>query len=517
MTTMSDWALLYRSMGLSIFPVQAGEKLPLIKWKEFQTRLPNEEEIKTWWTQWPEADIGCVTGNISDRFVLDVDGETGKQSIEGRDLCGGLRVRTRNGFQYHYRMVDKSYPTTTLANILPNKTDPSKSGGVDVRGEGGYVKLPPSKCSDGSRYEWLDNLNAPRVEAPGWLVELLDREPTKATAVQVEHWLADIIDGVGDGERHAAMVRLAGYYFNVFPRDIACSHLRSWNEKNTPPIEEGEFEEQLQDLKERFSKGEYDSTYTESTVRVPELLSATTLTTKYSRAPEYLVPGFIPKATRTILAGWQGRGKSYAMTDLVIEIARKHGEGKWLGTFPVKNGPVFYVDNENAPNLVSWRVRQLLAPKKMTTDELDLHFVIGQHWKMDNTKDYAWLREQVAAIRPVLVVVDSFASCNSLDENDKTAMRYFFDDLVAPFCEEFQCGFLCIDHERKDDFGVAGGKRLRGSGAKGDAVDTILSLNEDKDGKVFLEHSKNRYGRKQAPFGIELEYLTDGTRLKANV
>jgi hypothetical protein len=109
------------------------------------------------------------------------------------------------------------------------------------------------------------------------------------------------------------------------------------------------------------------------------------------------------------------------------------------------------------------------------------------------------------------VVVDSLASAHNLDENESKSMRVLFDDIIAPFCEEFNCGFLAIDHERKDVMGQesSGGKRLRGSGAKGDAVDTLICLNE-RDGVVFFEQSKNRYGRREKPFSIVMEEVSNG-------
>lgn len=511
MASMKDWALYYRSIGLSIFPVKAGTKMPLVKWGEFQKRRADEKEIEAWWTQWPDADIGAVTGSISARLVLDIDGEEGRDSV--KDFLSALPspIRTRRGLQAHFRFSGGlgTHTTTTVAGLYP---------GVDVRGEGGYVKLPPSLCSDGTRYEGTLQPNSDLPEPPEWLISALLKRSAPATNIvsqstDSEHWLSDIVDGVGEGDRHAALLRLAGYYFNVFPVDVAISHLEAWNARNSPPIEEEEFQEQIEDLKKRFTKGDYERTYRDP--RSIGLLSADELVTKYNKAPEYLVQGLIPQATRTIFAGWQGRGKSFAMTDLVIEISRKTGGGRWLQSIPVKPGPVIYIDNENSKNLVAYRMKRLLIPKRIGTTDLNLHFVIGNHWKMTSDVDREWLKEQCAQINPVLVVVDSLASCHALDENASKDMRIFFDDLVAPFCEEFKCGFLCIDHERKDtEGGLSGGKRLRGSSAKGDAVDTILSLNEEK-GAVFLEHSKSRYSKKQAPFGIEIVDQNDGLIVKA--
>src|SRR5581483_5364106 len=98
-----------------------------------------------------------------------------------------------------------------------------------------------------------------------------------------------------------------------------------------------------------------------------------------------------------------------------------------------------------------------------------------------------------------------------LDENTSKDMRMFFDDLVAPLCEEYKCTILFIDHEGKGVPGVklSGSKRLRGSGAKGDAVDMVFSV-QAVEGVVMFEHSKVRDTRRIDPFPIEIVDVSNG-------
>ena len=60
----------------SVIPV-ARDKRPLVKWEEFQKRRPTEEEVESWWTRWPDANIAIVTGRISGLVVVDADGAAG--------------------------------------------------------------------------------------------------------------------------------------------------------------------------------------------------------------------------------------------------------------------------------------------------------------------------------------------------------------------------------------------------------------------------------------------------------
>lgn len=43
--------------------------------------------------------------------------------------------------------------------------------GLDIRGSGGYVILPPSVHKSGSSYQWITEVLS--VEAPAWLIELI--------------------------------------------------------------------------------------------------------------------------------------------------------------------------------------------------------------------------------------------------------------------------------------------------------------------------------------------------------
>ena len=56
--------------GKPIFPVNQN-KTPLITtWKPYQDRLPTEQEVTQWWTQWPDANIGMATGRLSGVVLL---------------------------------------------------------------------------------------------------------------------------------------------------------------------------------------------------------------------------------------------------------------------------------------------------------------------------------------------------------------------------------------------------------------------------------------------------------------
>src|SRR5207244_803506 len=77
--------------GLSIIPLSEQKKPLLERWKEFQTRLPTQEELAEWEAHGAPL-WGVITGAISGVIVLDFDGNRGVQLM--RQLGLNPHVRT---------------------------------------------------------------------------------------------------------------------------------------------------------------------------------------------------------------------------------------------------------------------------------------------------------------------------------------------------------------------------------------------------------------------------------------
>ncbi len=162
MKTLSESALFYREkMGFSIIPLIQGEKRALVKWKEYQTRKPTIDEIKKWWEENPNANIGIITGKINNLCVVDFDKyaegyseETASQYFS--DSLVAPTVNTPRGGQHLYFQ----YPSENLtinAGAIP---------GIDFRGEGGVITVPPSVNGNGKAYVWIEGLSLTDVPPP---------------------------------------------------------------------------------------------------------------------------------------------------------------------------------------------------------------------------------------------------------------------------------------------------------------------------------------------------------------
>lgn len=146
-------ALKYRTMGISIFPVNPNTKKPLVEWKKYQSEYPTDAEVRQWFEKTSNG-IGIVTGKLSNLFVVDFDRykpgfDEGRATELIPDSIHAPTVKTIRGGQHlYFRNPDGSY--TIGAAVAP---------GIDYRGEGGYVVAPPSRNLMGHQYEWTVSMD----------------------------------------------------------------------------------------------------------------------------------------------------------------------------------------------------------------------------------------------------------------------------------------------------------------------------------------------------------------------
>lgn len=249
-TSNLEHALAYLRRGWSVLPIHTvtngrcscGQKTcespgkhPRIKWETYQRRLPTEDEVRGWFTRWPDSNIGCATGRVSGIVVLDIDGEIGLRSVDGRYLPPTVAVLTGGGGVHYFY----EHPGELIRNFT------GKLPGVDLRGDGGYVVLPPSVHKSGERYRWWEGLSINDValaSLPTWVRELAgasvssDKEDDDD-----ESWLAEALKGVKQGRRNDTLTRLAGHFAaHGMSMTSALAHLRAWNQRNSPPMEDSE-------------------------------------------------------------------------------------------------------------------------------------------------------------------------------------------------------------------------------------------------------------------------------------
>jgi hypothetical protein len=148
---MLDAALAYAAHGWSVIPMQPRAKRPLLPWRAHQQRRAGREQIEHWYTRWPDANVGVVTGAVSGIVVVDVDlRHGGPDSVAQLEAVHGpLPVTVESITGGGGRHLYFAHPGGTLPNRV------GLYAGVDVRGDGGCIVVPPSIHPSGRAYAWV--------------------------------------------------------------------------------------------------------------------------------------------------------------------------------------------------------------------------------------------------------------------------------------------------------------------------------------------------------------------------
>lgn len=162
----------YADRGWFVFPC-GPKKNPYIH-GGFKNASRDANDITRWWSIHPKATIGCACG-LSGLLVIDLDQKNGKNGIEsfasicrhrGIDTSGALRVVTPTGGQHYIFKYDHSI------DPIRGKTD-LLDRGVDVKGDEGYVILPPSRIETGVYVEDGGDWSQAPAPLPDSLLQLI--------------------------------------------------------------------------------------------------------------------------------------------------------------------------------------------------------------------------------------------------------------------------------------------------------------------------------------------------------
>lgn len=206
-TPFADAALGYAERGWRVFQIPPGQKIPKVRWKhgtDWEAATSDAAEVTrrlavntTGARATARSNIGIATGE--GLAVLDIDPQHGGKVPSWAPET--LTARTPSGGAHLYYQVDGAVQNS--AGVL--------APGVDVRGDGGMVLAPPSwiqdppgpTTSDGPGfYEWV-NSAAPLARIDAALLNPSGRERTESGPKLAGRRF-------GEGDRHAAMLTLAG-------------------------------------------------------------------------------------------------------------------------------------------------------------------------------------------------------------------------------------------------------------------------------------------------------------------
>ncbi len=224
--TLRDAALRYARLGIPIFPLQSRSKKPFSDYyvtcagvpawaggphpacrKQrhggFYAATTDPARISAWWDLHPDANIGAATGVVFDGFDIDVDPDKG---TNGEDSFAQLEANNGRQDLGPVHRTGRGGRHILLQPTGAGSSNGAIGDGLDFKGTGGYVLLPPSIHPNGSPYEASVGIgDVPLPPAADWL---------KLAAIQSSS-LVKSFDGVTAedvpvGRRHDYLASRAG-------------------------------------------------------------------------------------------------------------------------------------------------------------------------------------------------------------------------------------------------------------------------------------------------------------------
>jgi hypothetical protein len=329
----------------TLIPVVRGTKRPAISWAAIPpgTKHPIS----------PDQDTGLVCGARSGVFAIDLDVKDGKEgpanfrrlSPEGR-APQTLINRTPSG---GYHLLFACPPGLKI------KTSVEELGrGIDVRGEGGYIVIPPSRG-----YAWAND--APIANAPSWLLELVRDKPRDSQFTNRESSM------IPAGQRDNTLIKMAGSMrrAGLSPEAILVA-LREVNRTQCqPPLTDEEVIAKARQA-EKWSPGQ-----------VGELKGGPTpgfipLTREQMLAPvpppNHLIPALDIGPGRPVqILGMGSAGKSLVAQAVMLAIV---GGVRVFGHFEARQGPCAWIDFEMGCHPSLRRLRRLASGMGLVWDDI---------------------------------------------------------------------------------------------------------------------------------------------------
>lgn len=244
---MRDEALRYMDRGWGVFPVHG--KVPVTE-HGLHDATTEPDGADKWWPDGTDRGIGLATGEASGVWVVDLDGDEGRQAFvelqeRHEQLPPTVASKTGNGVHLFFRVPPGQEIRNSASKIAPK---------IDVRGTGGYVVLPPSPHPSGKQYEWVKGRSPDDLDvgyAPTWLVTAATSSRSRATTAVAAG------EPIPSGARNDTLASLAGTMRKRgMAREAIAAALHAENiARCVPPLEQDEVEK-IADSVARYEPGE---------------------------------------------------------------------------------------------------------------------------------------------------------------------------------------------------------------------------------------------------------------------
>jgi hypothetical protein len=210
-------------LGLAVIPMGLDKK-PLVKWKEFQEKMPCAHDF----VGWPNCNLAIVTGAISGICVIDCDTRDDAVWFWKNRAQSPVTVKTRRGVHLYFR-----HPGHPVKNGIKIE------GRYDVRGDGGYVLAPPSTHDEGY-YQWTGQFPFRVEDLPifdmAWRPETtVDDQRAEKRVTDGVAYIATIKAVAGQGGHNETWRAIQRLKDSGLDKAEAMLAIIEWNQSNAEP------------------------------------------------------------------------------------------------------------------------------------------------------------------------------------------------------------------------------------------------------------------------------------------
>jgi putative DNA primase/helicase len=220
-----------------VFPCNPKDKRPYTK-HGFKDATLDPDVITEMWTEHPNAMIGVATGAVSGMFAVDLDrkpgGDDGVATWDAWQRQHGAAATRRHetpstGQHLLFRYVPK-VRSVPLGVLGP---------GVEIKGDGGYIIVPPSVMEDGRGYTVSGEPQA--ASSPEWLLQMLRQhyrrrdearklDPPTGQQVDVEQVKAAL--AVIPSESYQTWFEVGGALHRALGKEAGYPLFEEWSKKS---------------------------------------------------------------------------------------------------------------------------------------------------------------------------------------------------------------------------------------------------------------------------------------------
>ena len=228
--------------------------------------------------------------------------------------------------------------------------------------------------------------------------------------------------------------------------------------------------------------------------------------------PEWLVQGWMPRRTTTLLAANGGVGKS----NLSLQLAACLGLGRpFMSIDPVAPCRVLVLSAEDEARTVHFRLSNVAADLGVGLADLEgrvFAYDLTQQdcvlWREGGvTARMQWLADTVARHQAQAVIIDNASDVFSANENDRAEVRGFMRALNA-IAQASGAGVLLLAHVDKASVRMGAGadtnSTFSGSTAWNNSARSRWAMTREEDA-VVLRHEKCNFGALQPPIRLEFD------------